>query len=36
MYGFSELTPGTFIAIVIGLFLIYIIYKLIFSSDHKH
>ncbi len=35
MYGFSELSPGGFIAIIIGIIVIYIIYKLVFPSRDK-
>ena len=35
MYGFNELTPGTFIALIIGIIIVFIIYKLIFPSRKK-
>jgi len=35
MYGLNQLTPGSFIALVIGLVIIYIIYRLIFPKNKK-
>ena len=35
MYGFSQLTPGSFIALVIGLIIVYIAYRLIFPKKNS-
>jgi hypothetical protein len=32
MYGLNELTPGGFIALVIGMIIIYILYRMVFKN----
>ncbi len=34
MYGLNELTPGGFIALAIGIIVIYIIYRMIFKKKN--
>jgi hypothetical protein len=35
MYGLDQLTPGAFIALIIGVIILYIVFRLIFPKVKK-